>query len=110
MDKMFVVEIDPREKTISKVEFDGQTIELKDMYSSLECDMVERIALNGTIDMWIDEEGTLNNSAERIGFFNIQEYQFVGKGFICGVDDDGDSIPLDESVADFIIDNLNVQF
>jgi hypothetical protein len=110
MDKMFVVEIDPRKKSIERVEFNEESIRLKDMYSSLECDMVERVALNENIDLWIDEEGVLNNASERIGYFNLGEYQFVGKGLICGLDEEGESVPLSSEDAEFILDNLIVQF
>jgi len=104
---LFIVEIDPREKSIKKVKFNKESVGLKDMYSSLECDMVERVALNPHVDLWVDEEGTINGASDRIGFFNIGEYQFVGKGLICGLNtEDGDSISIVEDEADFIIDEL----
>lgn len=107
---LFIVEIDPREKSIKKVEFNNESVELSDLYSSLECDMVERVSLNSNTDLWLDEEGGLNNSSERIGFFNIGEYQFIGKGMICNFTEDGDSVPMVEEYADFVIENLNVTF
>lgn len=104
---LFIVEIDPREKSIEKVEFNKESLGLKDMYSSLECDMVERVSLNSEVDLWIDEEGAINGASDRIGFFNIGEHQFVGKGLICGIDiEEGESVPLDEDEADFIVDEL----
>ena len=107
---MFLVEIDPREMSIKKVEFNKESVELGDMYSTLECGMVERVALNNVFDLWIDEEGMLNNAIERIGSFNIGEYQFVGKGLICGYDDEGNSVPLKEDFADYLVDELNLNF
>lgn len=111
MAKMFVVEIDPREKSIKKVEFNDDVVRLSDMYSTLECDMVERISLNRNTDLWIDEEGMLNNAEGRIGFFTLgNDYQLVGKGMICGVTPDGESVPFDEEKADFIVNELAIQF
>lgn len=107
---LFIVEIDPREKSIKKVEFTKESVGLKDMYSSLECDMVERVALNNTTDLWIDEEGAINGASDRIGFFDIGEHQFVGKGLICGLDyEEGESVPLDEDEADFIVNQLTTK-
>jgi hypothetical protein len=104
---LFVVEIEPREKSIKKVEFNKESLGLKDMYSSLECDMVERVSLNSEVDLWIDEEGGINGASDKIGFFNIGEYQFVGKGLICGIDvEEGESVPFIEDEADFIVNEL----
>lgn len=106
----YVVEIDPREKSIKKVLYNTESVELNDMYASLECDMIERVALNSDLDLWIDEEGQLNNASERIGLFSIGEWQFIGKGLICAFTDVGDTIPFDEETADYIIDNLMIKF
>jgi hypothetical protein len=106
----FVVEIDPREKSISKVLYNTESVSLSDMYSSLECDMVERVSIGADLDLWIDEEGQLNGAADRIGIFNIGEWQFVGKGLICAFTDVGDTIPFSEETADFIVDNLIIEF
>lgn len=104
---LFVVEIEPREKSIKKVEFNKESLGLKDMYSSLECEMVERVSLNSEVDLWIDEEGGINGASDKIGFFNIGEYQFVGKGLICGIDvEEGESVPFIEDEADFIVNEL----
>lgn len=112
---MFVVEIDPREKSINMVEFKGESVGLSDMYGSLECDIVERLALSGDFDLWIDEEGQLNGASDRIGEFVIgdersESYQFVGKGLICSSNDDGDSIPFPKEIAQYILDNLTIKF
>lgn len=107
----FLVVIDPLTKSIEKVPFADNVVQLDDMYSSLECDMVERIRLNSFIDLWIDEEGMINGAADRVGFFNLSENQFVGKGMICGFSfEEGDSVPMSEEVADFVIENIELQF
>ena len=104
---LFVVEIDPREKSIKKVEFTNESVGLKDMYSSLECDMVERVSLNSNADLWVDEEGGINGASDRIGLFNLGEHQFCGKGLICGINfEEGESIPFVEDEADFIVKEL----
>jgi len=108
--KQFIIEIDPRTKSISKVEFSNEIVDLQDLYTSLECDIVERIVLNDSLDLWIDEEGLLGDAAERIGHFNLGEYQFVGKGLICGYTQDGDNIPIEEDEADWVIKNLTLTF
>tara|TARA_R100001510_G_C7646258_1_gene203560 strand:+ start:1043 stop:1378 length:336 start_codon:yes stop_codon:yes gene_type:complete len=108
--KLFVVEIDPRNESIKKVEFDNSVVELRDLYAHLECDLVEKVSLVGDIDLWVDEEGGLNNAFNRIGSFNIGEYQFVGKGLVCAFTPDGDSVPLDEDFADYLVEHINIQF
>lgn len=111
MNQFFIVEIDPREKSVKKVEFSNEVVGLEDLYASLECDMVERISINEELDLWIDEEGRLNGADDRIGMFNIGEYQFVGKGLICMFDfEEGESLPMSEELSNFLLENLNVQF
>ena len=107
---LFVVEIDPREKSINKVEFAGESVGLGDMYSSLECEMVERLSLNGELDLWIDEEGMMNGAGDRIGSFTLGSIKLLGKGLICGVTTQGDSVPMDDETAEFVLDNLKIQW
>ena len=107
---LFVVEIDPRKKSINKVEFAGESVGLGDMYSSLECEMVERLSLNGELDLWIDEEGMLNGAGDRIGSFTLGSIKLLGKGLICGVTTQGDSVPMDDETAEFVLDNLKIQW
>ena len=110
MKNLFMIEIDPRDESMNKVSLESGKVGLESLYSSLECSMVERIAMNGDLDLWIDEEGRLNQAQDRIGTFSIDGQEFVGKGLICGVSDDGESIGIDEEFADFIIDNLQLNF
>lgn len=107
---LFIVEIDPRKKSINKLDFAGESVGLGDMYSSLECEMVERLSLNGELDLWIDEEGMLNGAEDRIGSFTIGGNKFVGKGLVCGVTTDGDSTPITDEVAEFVLDNLKIEW
>lgn len=106
----YVVEIDPLKKSIEKVVFNDNTLELDDLYGSLDCTMVERVPLNSQLDLWVDEEGGINGASERIGYFNIGEYQFIGKGLICSVNEDGETIPLNEDLADAIVETIDLEF
>jgi hypothetical protein len=106
----YIVEIDPLKKSIEKVSFADNTLDLDDLYSSLDCTMVERVSLNSELDLWVDEEGGINGASERIGYFNIGEYQFIGKGLICSVSADGETIPLNEELADAIVETIDLEF
>lgn len=106
----YIVEIDPLKKSIEKVVFNDDTLELDDLYGSLDCTMVERVSLNSQLDLWVDEEGGINGASERIGYFNIGEYQFIGKGLICSVSKDGETIPLNEDLADAIVETIDLEF
>jgi len=111
--KKFILEIDPRTKSISKVEFNEEFVGLETLYKSLECDYVDRVVLNDTLDLWVDDEGLINNASERIGYFNVgdnEAYQFVGKGLICGYTQEGENIPIEEDEADWVIKNLTLTF
>lgn len=110
MANLFLVEIDPRQESIKKVEFDSKEVELEDLYAHLECTMVERVGLYGDIDLWVDEEGTINDAFGRIGSFNIGEYQFVGKGLICLSTSNGESVPLPDELANYVVSNFNINF
>ena len=106
----YIVEIDPLKKSIEKVSFADNTLDLDDLYGSLDCTMVERVSLNSELDLWVDEEGGINGASERIGYFNIGEYQFIGKGLICSVSADGETIPLNEKLADAIVETIDLEF
>ena len=42
----YIVEIDPLKKSIEKVSFADNTLDLDDLYGSLDCTMVDRVSLN----------------------------------------------------------------
>ena len=107
--KNVCIVIDPSSESLNKVEA-PEVIELDDMLSNLECEMVERIPIANGVDLWLDEEGQLNNASERVGHFNLGTWQFVGKGLICLYNLEGDSLAMNEATADEIISILPVNF
>ena len=58
----YIVEIDQLKKSIEKVSFADNTLDLDDIYGSLDCTMVERVSLNSELDLWVDEEGGINGA------------------------------------------------
>lgn len=93
--KYYGILIDPSKDEVTKVEMTNSVVGLSELYSSIECEVVERIVLGYdedlSIDLWIDEEGLLNGAGERIGCFSVGGGMIHGKGLIVLCDEDGES-------------------
>ena len=63
---MRAILIDPYAMTIKEEETTG---ELAALYAAIQCELVERIAVNERDDLWIDEEGMLR---EGVPVFHIK--------------------------------------
>lgn len=87
--------IDPFEKKISTVEYDGS---LKYMYGLLGCDCVDRVEFNDVGDTaWIDDEGLLKTGNNSQRYFILQHENggtslLAGMCLILGHDGFGESI------------------
>lgn len=97
--KYYGILIDPSRDEVVKVEMANSVVGLSDLYSSIGCEMVERMAIgfldDYSIDLWIDEEGMLNGASERIGCFSLGDNIMYGRGLIILCDLDGESIAFD---------------
>lgn len=115
--KYFGILIDPSKDEVTRVEMDDKIVKLSEMYSHIECEMVERaqigtavvsvesenelvIGKEMSIDLWFDEEGLLNGAPERIGCFKIHGNIYCGKGLIILSDYEGESISFDSDHYD----------
>ncbi len=76
---------------------------LTDLYSKLDCDTVDCATryINGKrVDIWCDDEGLMKQN-NNPGLYTIQDgnvcEEMVGNLFICSVNEDGESISLNDS-------------
>lgn len=89
---MQIIKIDTRNRTVSYVEYSGAYTQ---MYALLECAMFELAAYVARGDvLMVDEEGWLNDSANKIGVFFYRDLGrvYCGNGLVLGIDAHGDDV------------------
>ena len=82
--------IDPKTYKAELIEFDEGYVNLKTMRNVLRCDYVEYDKLTDELDIWVDEEGLINGSADRNGMFSVSDADgerlgqvaYAGRGLI----------------------------
>ncbi|RYC70084.1 DUF3846 domain-containing protein [Spirosoma sordidisoli] len=62
------------------------------MYKAIGCRSVDRVTLNGTDDLWLDDEGLLHDPQPPKFRFVGADNVFAGNGLICGYTGDGHTI------------------
>ena len=80
--------IDPFEKTISPVYYDGQ---LSSLYAMLKCDLVT-VAPCGSFDLFVDDEG-LFKADQRYFLADGYPQPLAGYALAVAVDNEGNTIP-----------------
>ena len=94
----------------SGVDFTFDLNSYKDFYPVLDCDafdIVERKFGNNYYDIYVDDEGLLNNKETAIytlGEGGVVEI-LVGNCFVCKHNDEGDTISLTDDEVDEILSN-----
>lgn len=86
--------IDPFEKKISEVEYDGNYKSIYTLIStqSNPVDIFTCVELNEHQDtVFVDDEGLLNNT-ETQHYFKLNGHLLAGKGLVLGTNDEGDSV------------------
>ena len=89
---------------------------LNELYSIIDCDYVELSILTDELDLYIDEEGLVNGSAERVGCFQVQDadgerlgqLMYAGRGVILQNAED-DSVGFTRQRAMAIVESLTFQ-
>ena len=89
---------------------------LNELYSIIDCDYVELSVLTDELDLYIDEEGLVNGSAERVGCFQVQDadgerlgqLMYAGRGVILQNAED-DSVGFTRQRATAIVESLTFQ-
>ena len=89
---------------------------LNELYSIIDCDYVELSILTDELDLYIDEEGLVNGSAERVGCFQVQDadgerlgqLMYAGRGVILQNAED-DSVGFTRQRATAIVESLTFQ-
>jgi hypothetical protein len=95
--------IDPFNETITEVKM--VDTKLQTIYALLGCNIITITSLANGIDMVLDDEGLLKDSANQAYFkFGIGSQPFAGKALIVATDDEGDFASLPEKVS---VDKIN---
>lgn len=82
--------IDPFEKTIMPVYYDG---DFHSIYGLIDCHTFD-VARCGKYDLYIDDEGLFKGEDQR--FFLCQDFPYQalgGKALVAGVDTEGNTVP-----------------
>ena len=112
---LYGIVVDPNEG-VSIKHFPNGRASLNELYSIIDCDLVELSILTDELDLFIDEEGLVNGSAERVGCFQVQDadgerlgqLMYAGRGVILQNDGD-DSIGFTRQRATAIVESLIFQ-
>lgn len=91
--------IKPNTSTVEEVIFNGT---LDHAYELLKCNIIERVSLENGEDVWIDEEGLIDNKG--LGLFIIEGNILTGYGLVTGtaIGEDGETWDDVRSDADAI--------
>ena len=89
---------------------------LNELYSIIDCDYVELSVLTDELDLFVDEEGLVNGSAERVGCFQVLDadgerlgqLMYAGRGVILQNAED-DSVGFSRQRATAIVESLTFQ-
>jgi len=89
---------------------------LNELYSIIDCDYVELSVLTDELDLFVDEEGLVNGSAQRVGCFQVQDadgerlgqVMYAGRGVILQNAED-DSVGFTRQRATAIVESLTFQ-
>jgi len=88
---MKAILIDPAGETlVTEVEVGS---DYREIYKQLGCECFTTVRLGPRDTMYVDDEGLLNGSAQRIGGFQLKGYPqpIVGRGLILGYTPNGES-------------------
>ena len=115
---LYAIVVDPR-KGLRLEHLPNGKASLKELYSIIGCDIVELSVLtkNG-LELYVDEEGFVNGSANNIGVFQLQDadgerlgqVMYAGIGVILEVDHEfEESDGFEKERAEQIMESLIVQ-
>jgi hypothetical protein len=112
---LYGIVVDPNEG-VSIKHFPNGRASLNDLYATIDCDLVELSVLTDELDLFVDEEGLVNGSAQRVGCFQIQDadgerlgqLMYAGRGVIMQNAGD-DSVGFTKERATAIVESLMFQ-
>ena len=117
LEGLYAVVVDPSEGVSIKHLPNGRA-SLNELYSIIDCDYVELSVLTDELDLFVDEEGFVNGSANRVGLFQVQDADgerlgqtmYAGRGVILQHDKElDDSIGFSKERAEVIAESLMFQ-
>ncbi len=114
---LYAIVVDPS-KGLSIKHLPNGRASLNELYSIIDCDYVELSVLTDSLDLFVDEEGFVNGSANRVGVFQIQDadgerlgqVMYAGRGVILQNDAEfDDSIGFSKEEAENILKSLMIK-
>ncbi len=114
---LYGIVVDPNEG-VSIKHFPNGRASLNELYATIDCDLVELSVLTDELDLFVDEEGLVNGSAERVGCFQVLDadgerlgqLMYAGRGVILQHDaETNDSIGFTRERATAIVESLMFQ-
>ena len=116
LEGLYAIVVDPSAGVSIKHLPNGRA-SLNELYSIIDCDYVELSVLTDTLDLFVDEEGFVNGSANRVGVFQVQDadgerlgqVMYAGRGVILQHDAENCDIGFTEERARQIADSLIFQ-
>lgn len=114
---LYAIVVDPN-KGLSIKHLPNGRASLNELYSIIDCDYVELSVLTDNLDLFVDEEGFVNGSTNRVGVFQIQDadgerlgqVMYAGRGVILQHDAEfDDSIGFSKENAENILKSLIIK-
>lgn len=114
---LYAIVVDPN-KGLSIKHLPNGRASLNELYSIIDCDYVELSVLTDNLDLFVDEEGFVNGSTNRVGVFQIQDadgerlgqVMYAGRGVILQHDAEfDDSIGFSKEKAENILKSLIIK-
>lgn len=95
---MRAILIDPVARTVTEVDYDGN---YKSIYRLIEAHPFQVLQINETESVFIDDEGLLHEPSPTHYFrFGTDGHPVSGKGLVLGVDDEGESVATQLTIAE----------
>jgi hypothetical protein len=84
----------PAEGNPTLVHLAAETIELEDLRKYTKAEYVDRVPLGASIDMWVDDEGLLNDLPVNSVASRFVNGTIVGDVLVCAISAGGDAVGL----------------
>jgi hypothetical protein len=87
--KISVIKIDVETQTVFGIEIDNG---LQGLYTAIGCQLVDRVVLDNETDLWLDDEGLLQDPQPAKFSIAGFDQRFTGNALICGYNAEGETI------------------
>ena len=95
---MRAILINPQDKTITEVDYNG---DYHHIYRLIDATCFDCVRIDARETIYIDDEGLINGKGNEVGFFYVKgdrPVALAGKGLILSTDDEGKSVGTELTV------------